>query len=60
MTDIEIAQSVNPIHIKKIAEKINISEDDLELYGKFKAKLPLHLIDEEQINFWEDIVYLLR
>ncbi len=50
MTDIEIAQSVNPIHIKKIAEKINVSEDDLELYGKYKAKLPLHLINEEKIK----------
>lgn len=50
MTDIEIAQSVTPIHIKKIAEKINVSEDDLELYGKYKAKLPLHLIDEEKIK----------
>jgi formate--tetrahydrofolate ligase len=50
MTDIEIAQSVAPIHIKKIAEKINISEDDLELYGKYKAKLPLHLINEEKIK----------
>ena len=50
MTDIEIAQSVTPIHIKKIAEKINVSEDDLELYGKYKAKLPLHLIDEKKIK----------
>ena len=50
MTDIEIAQSVTPIHIKKFAEKINVSEDDLELYGKYKAKLPLHLIDEEKIK----------
>lgn len=50
MTDIEIAQSVNPIHIKKIAEKINVNEDDLELYGKYKAKLPLHLIDEGKIK----------
>ena len=50
MTDIEIAQSVTPIHIKKIAEKINICEDDLELYGKYKAKLPLHLIHEEKIK----------
>lgn len=50
MTDIEIAQSIKPTHIKKIAEKINISEEDLELYGKYKAKLPLHLIDEEKIK----------
>ena len=50
MTDIEIAQSVNPTHIKIVAKKLNIEEDDLELYGKYKAKLPLHLIDEEKIK----------
>jgi len=50
MTDIEIAQSITPTHIKIIAKKINIDEDDLELYGKYKAKLPLHLIEEEKIK----------
>jgi len=50
MSDIEIAQSVKPHHIKKIAEKIGITEDDLELYGKYKAKLPLSLIDDEKIK----------
>ena len=50
MTDIEIAQSVQPIHIKLIAEKLNVKEDDLEMYGKYKAKLPLHLINEEKIK----------
>jgi len=50
MTDIEIAQSITPTHIKIIAKKINIDEDDLELYGKYKAKLPHHLIDEEKIK----------
>jgi formate--tetrahydrofolate ligase len=50
MTDIEIAQSVKPLHIKNIAEKIGITENDLELYGKYKAKLPLHFIDEEKIK----------
>ena len=50
MTDIEIAQSITPIHIKIIAKKLNVEEDDLELYGKYKAKLPLHLIDEEKIK----------
>ena len=50
MTDIEIAQSVNPTHIKIVAKKLNIEEDDLELYGKYKANLPLHLIDEEKIK----------
>ncbi|MDP3352406.1 MAG: formate--tetrahydrofolate ligase, partial [Flavobacteriaceae bacterium] len=50
LTDIEIAQSKELMPVKKIAKKLNISEDDLELYGKYKAKLPLHLIDEEKIK----------
>lgn len=50
LSDIEIAQSKKLKHIKEIAKKINIEEDDLELYGKFKAKLPLHLIDKSKIN----------
>jgi len=48
-SDIEIAQSKELKHIKEIAKKINVKEDDLELYGKYKAKLPLSLIDDEQI-----------
>lgn len=39
MTDIEIAQNNVMEPITKIAEKINISEDQLELYGKYKAKI---------------------
>ncbi len=49
-TDIEIAQATELAHIKEIAKKINIQEDDLEYYGKYKAKLPLNLIDEEKIK----------
>jgi len=45
-SDIEIAQNAMMSHIKDIAKKINISEDDLEFYGKYKAKLPLHLQQE--------------
>lgn len=45
-SDIEIAQNATISHIKDIAKKINISEDDLEFYGKYKAKLPLHLQQE--------------
>jgi len=48
-TDIEIAQNTRLIHIKEIASKLKIQEDDLELYGKYKAKLPLDLIDEEKV-----------
>lgn len=39
MTDIEIARSCKPQNIVKIAEKIGISEDQLELYGHLKAKV---------------------
>jgi len=49
-TDIEIAQSTVLNHIKEIAKKINITEDDLEYYGKYKAKLPLDLIDKDKIK----------
>lgn len=49
LTDLEIAQSAEITHINKIAKKIGISEDDLEYYGKYKAKLPLSLIDEEKV-----------
>ncbi|MBS9768043.1 MAG: formate--tetrahydrofolate ligase [Flavobacteriaceae bacterium] len=47
-TDIQIAQEATMQPIKDIAKKLNIGEDDLELYGKWKAKLPLALIDEEK------------
>ena len=46
MTDIEIAQSVAIRPIKEIAAKLNIQEDDLEFYGKYKAKLPLSLLNQ--------------
>ncbi len=38
-TDIEIALEAELQTIKTVAEKLNISEDDLDLYGKYKAKL---------------------
>jgi len=47
--DLEIAQSVEMQRIEKIAQKLNIDSEDLELYGKYKAKLPLTLINEEKI-----------
>ena len=39
MTDIEIASGTELEKINKIAEKINIDEDDIECYGKYKAKI---------------------
>ena len=50
MTDIEIAQQVKPLHIKEVAQKVNISEENLEYYGKDKAKLPLQLIDDSKLK----------
>ena len=38
-TDIQIAQEAEMIHIREVAATIGIEEDDLELYGKYKAKL---------------------
>ncbi|MBK6330984.1 MAG: formate--tetrahydrofolate ligase [Bacteroidetes bacterium] len=49
-SDLEIAQNATIQHIKTIAAKIGITEDDLQYYGKNKAKLPLDLIDEEKIK----------
>ena len=50
MSDIEIAQSNKMEHIRDIASKLNVNEDDLEVYGKYKAKLPIRLIDEEKVT----------
>ena len=44
LTDIEIAQQSDIRPIKEIAAKLNISEDELEYYGKYKAKLSEDLI----------------
>ncbi len=44
LSDIEIAQKAVIRHIKDIAVKLGVGEDDLELYGKYKAKLPLSLL----------------
>ena len=48
-SDIEIAQKNEMKHITSISSKLNINENDLELYGKYKAKLPLSIIDEKKI-----------
>ncbi len=49
LSDIEIAQQATMLPITKIAEKLGIDEDDVELYGKYKAKLSLSLKDDEKI-----------
>lgn len=49
-TDIEIAQEARMVHIKEVAKKLDISEDELDLYGKYKAKLSDDLIKRIEHN----------
>jgi formate--tetrahydrofolate ligase len=48
MTDIDIAQQASLSHIRDIASKLNLNEDHLEMYGKYKAKLPLSLLNPQK------------
>ncbi|MDX9751554.1 MAG: formate--tetrahydrofolate ligase [Flavobacteriales bacterium] len=48
-SDLQIAQQARMQPITAIAEKLGIAADDIELYGKYKAKLPIRLIDREKI-----------
>ncbi|MEF8845059.1 MAG: formate--tetrahydrofolate ligase [Bacteroidales bacterium] len=50
MKDIEIASKVKMKPIQEIGSKLGIREDDLELYGKNKAKIPLSYIDEKKVE----------
>lgn len=50
MTDLEIAQNAQMDKITDIAKKIGIDEDDLELYGKYKAKLSLDVLKKNNKN----------
>ena len=47
MTDLEIAHGTALERIEKVAASIGISNDDLEHYGKYIAKVPLHLIGKQ-------------
>ena len=49
-TDIQIAQEAEMIHIKDVAAQLDIAEDDLELYGKYKAKLSDELMEKVKNN----------
>lgn len=48
MTDLEIAKTITLKHISEISEKFGIPSDDIEMYGKHKAKLPLKAIDKQK------------
>lgn len=43
-TDIQIAQETPMLHINEIAKKMGLSEDDIEQYGKYKAKVDLEVL----------------
>ena len=49
-SDIQIAQEAKMIPIKEVAASIGIQEDDLELYGKYKAKISDELIERTKNN----------
>ena len=43
-SDIEIAQESKPLHIREIGKKLGLNEDDMEFYGKYKAKIDYNLL----------------
>lgn len=45
-SDIEIAQEAKMLPIVKIAQDLNLSEDDIELYGKYKCKISLDILNK--------------
>ena len=49
-TDIEIAKTIELKPITEIASQLSIAEEQLECYGRFKAKLPLSLLDDQKIK----------
>ncbi|MDP1563125.1 MAG: formate--tetrahydrofolate ligase [Pirellulaceae bacterium] len=49
-TDLEIARQITLQPIVKIADQLGIDPDHLELYGKYKAKLPLSLIQADRVS----------
>lgn len=49
-TDIQIAQETEMLHIREVAAQLGIAEDELELYGKYKAKLSDELMEKVKDN----------
>ena len=49
-SDIEIAQEAKPLHIREIGKKLGLLEDDLEFYGKYKAKVDYNLLKTYKSN----------
>ncbi|MFW5707320.1 MAG: formate--tetrahydrofolate ligase, partial [Bacteroidota bacterium] len=49
-SDLEIAKEATMKPITEIASKLGVEENDLHMYGKYIAKLPLKLIDQSKIK----------
>ncbi|MCX2837388.1 formate--tetrahydrofolate ligase [Salinimicrobium sp. MT39] len=50
LTDLDIAHKIQLTPITEIAQKLGLDPDDIEMYGKYKAKIPLHNIDHDKIK----------
>ncbi len=50
MSDLEIAKQIQLKPITTIAERLGLHNDDIEMYGKYKAKIPLSKIDPEKVK----------
>jgi formate--tetrahydrofolate ligase len=50
MTDLDIAKQIQLKHISTIAEKLGLDPNVIDMYGKYKAKLPVSIIDKEKVK----------
>ena len=49
-TDIEIARETKLNKIEDIAEKLGVPRDEVQNYGRYIAKVPIHLIDKKEMD----------
>jgi formate--tetrahydrofolate ligase len=49
-SDIEIAQNAKMLHIREVAQKLGLTEDDIDFYGKYKSKISLDVLKRNENN----------
>ena len=49
-TDIQIARECQLVHINEIATQLGINPEEIDPYGRYMAKVPVKLIDEEKVK----------
>ena len=60
-SDIEIAQEAKLENIENVAASLGIDKDEIELYGKYKAKLSDEYINRViRFGYWKDIAVMLK